>query len=69
MSREWARATSQDNGNTIYINIDRAAAIENRKSGARIWFKPGDKESVIDVSETAEEILGPLGEIEIIHTD
>jgi hypothetical protein len=43
------------------------AAIENRKSGARIWFDPGDKESAIDLSETAEEILGPLGEIEILR--
>ncbi len=41
MGCEWIRATSQDSGKTIYVNI----------------------------AESAEEILGPAGEIEIVKKD
>ncbi len=69
MGCEWIKATSQDSGKTIYVNIEKAAVIETQKNGARIWFAPGDKSSSVDIMETAEEILGPAGEIEIAEKD
>ncbi len=69
MGCEWIKATSQDTGKAIYINIEKAAVIEDQKKGARIWFTPGDKASTVDIVETAEEILGSAGEIEIPEED
>ncbi len=69
MGCEWIRATSQDSGKTIYLNIAKAAMMENQNKGAKIWFVPGDKASAVDIAESAEEILGPAGEIEVAERD
>lgn len=63
MDMRMDQSDLQDSGKTLYMNI--AAVIENQKKGARIWFVPGDKASTVDIVETAEEILGSAGEVEI----
>lgn len=69
MARQWILATSQETGKAVYINLSNVTAVENREKGARIWFVVGDRDSAIDISETAEDFLGRAGELDTAEHD
>jgi hypothetical protein len=67
MASEWVKLTSQSNEEPIHVNLANASTIESHKRGARIWFLAGDKDRTVDVSETADEILNRLGEVQGVN--
>jgi hypothetical protein len=67
MASEWVKLTSQSNEEPIHVNLANASTIESHKRGSRIWFLAGDKDRTVDVSETADEILNRLGEVQGVN--
>ena len=61
---EWVKLTLQDSGKIIHANLANVSTIEGHKKGSRIWFLANAREGIIDVSETAEEILKQLSEVQ-----
>jgi hypothetical protein len=61
---EWVKLTLQDSGKIIRANLANVTTIEDHKKGSRIWFLANARDGTIDVSETAEEILKQLGEVQ-----
>ena len=61
---EWVKLTLQDSGKTMHANLANVTTIEGHKNGSRIWFLANARDGIIDVSETAEEILKQRGEVQ-----
>jgi hypothetical protein len=69
MACEWVKVTLRDSGKQIYVNLTNATTFENQKKGARIRFVGGEDDDIVEISETAEEILGEIGEAESPERD
>ncbi len=64
MACEWVELTSQDTGNSVFVNLASAIVIESYKNGSRIRFLGADDFLDVHVTQSPKEILGPTGEVE-----
>lgn len=63
MASEWIKLTDRDNGEPVFVNMDKALTVQRGNKCSWIWFPTGvDEESTLEVVETPEQIFELLRE-------
>jgi hypothetical protein len=64
MTAKWIALTPQDekDGETVWVNFERASSIWGHKKGSRICFVADEREGAVDVKEAPQDILDRINE-------
>jgi len=63
MASECIKLTDRDNGEAIFVNMDKALTVQRGNKCSWIWFQTGvDEESTLEVVETPDQIFALLKE-------